>query len=104
MVDAINCTATCGRIILYGCIGICNKPIDFFQVHRKRLEIYPTEPRSDMDMRRYFQESVQLVKDGIINTTEIISERIPLSQIDRAFALRNDKTNDIIHGLVDCEK
>ena len=52
MVDAIELCAMCGRIVMYGCIGVCKKPLDFFKVHRKRLEIYSTEPRRDIDMRR----------------------------------------------------
>lgn len=103
MVDAIDCTALNGRLVMYGCIGVCHKPVDFFKVHRKRLEIYSTEPRSDMDMRRYFQESVQLVLDGLVNTSEMITHKLPLTQISEAFALRDNKTNDSIHILIDCE-
>lgn len=103
MVDAIDCAAQNGRLVMYGCIGVCHKPVDFFKVHRKRLEIYSTEPRSDIDMRRYFQESVQLVLDGLVNTSEMITHKIPLTQISEAFALRDNKTNDAIHILIDCE-
>ncbi|HJN08093.1 MAG TPA: alcohol dehydrogenase catalytic domain-containing protein [Pirellulaceae bacterium] len=101
--DAIDCAALCGRIVLYGCLGVCHKPIDFYALHRKRLEIYTTEPRRDIDMIRYFQQSVQLVTDGLVNTTEMITHRVPLSNIAEAFALRTDQTNDAIHVLVDCE-
>ena len=103
MVDAIDCAALNGRLVMYGCIGVCHKPVDFFKVHRKRLEIYSTEPRSDIDMRRYFQESVQLVLDGLVNTSEMITHKMPLTQISEAFALRDNKTNDAIHILIDCE-
>jgi L-iditol 2-dehydrogenase len=54
-------------------------------------------------MRRYFQEGVQMVLDGLVNTSEMITHTVPLSQVGRAFALRDDKTNDAIHVLVDCE-
>lgn len=104
MIDAIDCCSTGGKIVMYGCIGICNKPIDFFKVHRKRLEIYSTEPRRDIDMRRYFEEGVTLVKDGLINTNEIITDEVPLSQIDKAFKIRNEESDKTIHVIVDCEK
>jgi threonine dehydrogenase-like Zn-dependent dehydrogenase len=104
MVDAIDCAAFCGRIVMYGCIGVCNKPIDFFTVHRKRLNIYSTEPRRDIDMRRFFQEGVQLVLDGLVNTAQMITDIVPLSEIDRAFKIRDDKSNSSIHVMVDCEK
>ena len=104
MVDAVDCCATGARIVMYGCIGVCNQPFDFFKVHRKRLEIYSTEPRRDIDMRRYFDESVRMLQDGLVNTREIVSERVPLSEIDRAFKLRDDQNNDVIHVLVDCEQ
>ena len=103
MVDAVDCCTTGARIVMYGCIGMCNQPFDFFKVHRKRLEIYSTEPRRDIDMRRYFEESVGMVEDGLVNMKEIVSEKVPLSEIDRAFKLRDDQGNDVIHVLVDCE-
>lgn len=103
MVDAIDCSALCGRIVMYGCIGVCHKPIDFFKVHRKRLEIYSTEPRNDISMRRFFEEGVQLVLNGLVNTSEMVTDTLPLTEIDKAFKLREDQTNDSIHVLVDCE-
>lgn len=102
VVDAIECCAMCARIVLYGCIGVCHKPIDFFKAHRKRLEIYLTEPRRDIDMRRFFQEGIQLVMDGLVNTSEMITHTFPLEQIDAAFRLRNDPPEGAIHVVVDC--
>lgn len=104
VVDAIECSALCARIVLYGCIGVCHKPLDFFKVHRKRLEIYATEPRRDIDMRRFFEESIRLAADGLVNTKRMITHEIPLAEIDRAFALRNEGADDVIHVLVDCER
>lgn len=104
VVDAIDCAAFGGRIVLYGCIGICNKPIDFFQVHRKRLDLYSTEPKRDIDMRRFFDEGVRLTFDGLVNTGEIVTHKIPLSRIQEAFALRDDPLSGAIHVLIDCEK
>ncbi len=104
MVDAIDCAAMCGKIVMYGCIGMCNKPIDFFKVHRKRLEIFSTEPRRDIDNRRFFQEGIQMVLDGLVNTSEMITDKLPLDEIQKAFDLRNDIFNDSIHILVDCEQ
>jgi threonine dehydrogenase-like Zn-dependent dehydrogenase len=103
MIDAIELSAMCGKIVMYGCIGVCNKPVDFFKVHRKRLEIYSTEPRRDIDMRRFFDDSIQLVTDGIINTEEIITDEIPLSKLDEAFRLRDNPPEGTIHVIVDCE-
>ena len=104
VVDAIDCAAMCARVVLYGCIGVCHKPIDFFKAHRKRLEFYMTEPRRDIDMRRFFEEGVQLVKDGLVNTGEMITHRFPLERIQEAFALRNDPPESALHVVVDCER
>lgn len=104
MVDAIECCATGAKIVMYGCIGVCRKPIDFFRVHRKRLEIYTTEPRRDIDMRRFFQEGVQMVLDGLVNTSEMVTHQLPLSRIDEAFQIRNTSAPETIHVLVDCEE
>lgn len=105
MIDAIDCAAFCGKIVMYGCIGVCSKPVDFFKVHRKRLEIYSTEPRRDIDMRRFFQEGLQMSLDGVINTSEMITHVFPLEKISEAFQLRDDKTNrDAIHILIECTK
>lgn len=104
MVDAIDCVAQNGKIILYGCIGICNKPFDFFKVHRKRAEIISTEPRRDIDMRRYFEEGVQMVLDGLVNTSEMITHVLGLSEIKKAFKLREKHQAEVIHVILDCEK
>jgi threonine dehydrogenase-like Zn-dependent dehydrogenase len=103
MVDAIDCAAFTGKVVMYGCIGVCNAPIDFLKVHRKRIDIYSTEPKRDIDMRRFYAEGTQLVLDGLVNTSEIVTHRIPLSRIEEAFALRDDSRSDAIHVLVDCE-
>jgi threonine dehydrogenase-like Zn-dependent dehydrogenase len=104
VVDAIDCVAQNGVIILYGCIGVCNKPIDFFKVHRKRTAIISTEPRRDIDNRRFFDEGAQLVVEGLVNTKEMITHIIPLSEIQKAFELREKHREDVIHVVVDCEK
>lgn len=103
MVDAIDNTAFCGKVVMYGCIGVCKHPIDFLKIHRQRLDIYSTEPKRDIDMRRFYDEGVALVRDGLVNVSEMVTHRIPLSHIDRAFELRDDCRNDAIHVLVDCE-
>ncbi|MDE3178851.1 MAG: alcohol dehydrogenase catalytic domain-containing protein [Acidobacteriota bacterium] len=102
--DAIECAAFAGRIILYGCIGVCRKPLDFFKVHRKRLDIFSTEPKRDVDMRQFFDQGLEWVHDGLVNTAEIVTHRIPLSRIQEAFALRDDPYSESIHVLVDCER
>ncbi len=104
MVDAIECCNICARLVMYGCIGVCRQPIDFFRVHRKRLEIYATEPRRDIDMRRFFQEGIQMVMDGMVNTSEMITDVFPLEEISQAFALRNDSPEGTIHVVIDCER
>lgn len=103
MVDALDCLATCGKIVMYGCIGTCNQPFDFFKLHRKRGEILSTEPKRDIDMRAYFQTGVDWVLDGLINTSEMITHTFPLKDIQQGFDLRNEARNDAIHVLIDCE-
>ena len=94
--DKVTCRYVRGACAEY----IVCEPFDFFKVHRKRLSILSTEPRSDIDMRRFYQEAVQLVLDGLINTKQMI---YPLSQIQEAFELRNDKSDDkSIHVLIQC--
>jgi L-iditol 2-dehydrogenase len=101
--DAIACGRTGGRIVMYGGIGICRQELDFFKVHRMRLEILSTEPKRDIDMYRFFKEGISLVTDGLVNTGEFVDRIYPLSQIQEAFDVRNDKSNDFIHILVDVE-
>lgn len=104
VIDAIECAAMCARIVMYGCIGVCRKPIDFFKAHRKRLEFYLTEPRRDIDMRRFFQEGIQMVMDGMVNTSEMITDYFPLEKIQEAFQLRNNCPKGHIHVVIDCER
>ena len=104
MKDALDCVALGGRIVMYGCIGTCRE-FDFFKMHRRRAEIYSTEPRRDIDMRRYFEEGVKMVLDGIVNTSEMVTNVMPLERVGEAFDLRNDKSQGqaAIHVLIDCE-
>lgn len=103
MADAIHCAAFGGRIVLYGCIGMCHKPLDFFKVHRQRLDIFSTEPKRDIDMRRWFDEGLRLVEQGLVRTGEIVTHEVPLSKIQQAFELRDDASGDAIHVLVNCQ-
>ncbi|MFY0654559.1 MAG: alcohol dehydrogenase catalytic domain-containing protein [Cyclobacteriaceae bacterium] len=104
MIDALNACAFGGRIVMYGCIGPCNDEFDFFKMHKKRVDIFSTEPKSDMDMRRYWQEGLQLVKDGLVNTVEMVTHRYKLGDVAQAFELRDNKEDDSsIHVLIDCE-
>lgn len=104
MVDAIDAAAQNGRIVMYGCIGTCHKPVDFFKVHKKRLDIYSTEPKRDIDNRRYFDEGLRLVMDGLVNTKDMITHIVPLSEVGRAFDIRNSHQGGTIHVMIDCEK
>lgn len=102
--DALECTRTSGKVVMYGGIGTCNVPFDFFKMHRQRAEILSTEPKRDIDMYRYFKEGISLVKDGLIKTGEYIDKIYPLSQIQEAFEERDDKSNGTIHILIDVEE
>lgn len=104
MMDALDALTISGRIVAYGCIGTC-KEFDFFKFHRKRATIVATEPRRDIDMRRFFDDGVKMVLDGLVNTGEMVTHIYPLERVDEAFKLRNDKSegNDAIHVLINCE-
>lgn len=103
MVDALDCLAQNGRIVMYGCIGTCKQPFDFFKLHRKRGEILSTEPRRDIDMRRFFDEGVRLVAGGLVNTSEFITHVVPLSRVAEAFEIRDGYKDGAIHVIIDCE-
>jgi L-iditol 2-dehydrogenase len=103
MVDALNACAFGGRIVMYGCIGPCEIPFDFFKMHKKRVDIFSTEPKRDIDMRRFWEEGLQLVRDGLVNTVEMVTHRFPLEEVSQAFNLRDDKSDqESIHVLIDC--
>mgnify|MGYP005848205345 CR=1 FL=1 len=104
MIDALDCVAQNGKIVMYGCIGPCEKPFDFFKVHRKRTEILSTEPKRDIDMRRFFDEGLRLVEAGLVNTSEMITHVLGLSEIQKAFELREKHQKGVIHVIIDCEK
>ncbi len=104
LIDALQCTRTGGKIVMYGGIGTCNEAFDFFKVHRQRVEILSTEPKRDIDMYRFFKEGISLVSDGLIKTGEYIDKVYPLSKIQEAFEERDDKSNETIHILIDVEE
>jgi hypothetical protein len=90
---------------MYGCIGTARE-FDFFKMHRKRAVISSTEPRRDIDMRRWFDEGVRMALDGTVNTSEMVTHVYPLERVQEAFDLRNDKSagGAAIHVLIDCER
>ncbi|CAH1001259.1 putative zinc-type alcohol dehydrogenase-like protein YdjJ [Neolewinella maritima] len=105
MVDALDACAFGGRIVMYGCIGTCTAHFDFFKMHKKRVDIYSTEPKSDIAMRRFWQEGLQLVQDGLVNTVDMVTHRFPLARVAEAFHLRDDKAAaGAIHILIDCRR
>lgn len=102
-------------------------------MHRKRTEIYSTEPRRDVDMRTFFEQGTRMVCEGardfgrdfmgkpvassfptspllrssagLVNTSDMITHVYPLSRVQEAFDLRNDKSPacEAIHVLIDCQ-
>lgn len=77
--------------------------LQYAAIPEKRVDILSTEPKSNMDMRRFWNEGLQLVKDGLVNTVEMVTHRFPLSKIGEAFQLRNkSKEGGSIHVLIDC--
>lgn len=103
MIDAVDAAAQNGRIVMYGCIGTCHKPLDFFKIHKKRLDIFSTEPKRDIDNRRFFDQGLRLVLDGLVNTKEMITHVIPLENITQAFELKRNHSGEVIHVMVKCE-
>ncbi len=102
MIDALEACSFGGRIILYGCIAPCHE-FDWLKVHRKRVDILSTEPRRDIDMRRWFTEGVNLVEQGLVEFQSMITDIYPLERISEAFQRRDSSPADSIHILVDCE-
>jgi threonine dehydrogenase-like Zn-dependent dehydrogenase len=104
MMDALDSLTISGKIVAYGCIGTC-KNFDFFKFHRKRATITATEPRRDVDMRKFFEDGVKMVTDGLVNTGEMVTHIYPLSMVNEAFALRNSAAgHDAIHVLINCDR
>lgn len=102
MIDAVDAAAFNGRVIMYGCIGTCTQPFDWLKVHRKRLTIHSTEPRRDLDMRDYFTRGVQLVEQGLIDLSGMVTHTYPLEDIAEAFTHRDTQDDESIHILIDC--
>jgi threonine dehydrogenase-like Zn-dependent dehydrogenase len=103
MMDALDCCAFAGRLVLYGCIAPCTD-FDWLKLHRKRVDILTTEPKRDIDMRRWFTEGVRLVEQGLINLSEMVTHTFPLSEIQEAFQQRDEGPDDSIHILIDCTR
>lgn len=104
MIDALDACAQNARLIMYGGIGKTSKTMDFFKMHRRRVDIYSTEPKRDIDNHRLFREGRDMVVNGLINTEVSVTNIFPLSQIDKAFTLRNQTRGDVTHILIDCDR
>ena len=55
-------------------------------------------------MRRFFNEGIEMVKDGLVNTSEFVTHILGLSEIDKGFEIRNKGGKDTIHVLIDCDE
>jgi L-iditol 2-dehydrogenase len=104
MVDAIDACAQNGRIVMYGALGQCTKPIDFFKVYHKRIDIFSTEPKRDIDTLRFLDEGMRMVTSGLVNTRDLITHVIEIEDIDHAFLLRDKPNNDVIHVVIACNR
>lgn len=103
IIDALDCCAQNAKLIMYGGIGKTSKTIDFFKMHRRRVDILTTEPKRDIDNHRLLREGRDMVLNGLINTERTVTNIFPLSQIARAFKLRNHTQADVIHVMIDCD-
>lgn len=103
VIDALDATAQNGKLVMYGGIGKTDSTIDFFKMHRRRVDIYTTEPKRDIDNHRLLREGRDMVINGLINTEETVTNIFPLSKIEEAFQLRNDTRGDVIHVMIDCD-
>ena len=43
-----------------------------------------------------------MVANGLVNTGEMFTHTLKLDDIREAFELRNDKSNDATHLMIDC--
>lgn len=102
MIDALDCCAQNAKLIMYGGIGKTNETMDFFKMHRRRVDIFTTEPKRDVDNHRLFREGRDMVVNGLINTKKTVTNIFPLSKISEAFNLRNQTRGDVIHVMIDC--
>ncbi|WP_057777095.1 zinc-dependent alcohol dehydrogenase [Paucilactobacillus vaccinostercus] len=103
VIDALDCCAQDARLIMYGGIGKTSKTIDFFKMHRRRVDILTTEPKRDVDNHDLFRRGRDMVINGLINTEKTVTNIFPLSKIGEAFSLRNQTRGDVIHVMIDCD-
>lgn len=101
--DALECCAQNGKLIMYGGIGKTSKTVDFFKMHKKRIDILTTEPKRDVDNHKLFREGRDMVVNGLINTERTVTHTFPLSKVDEAFAMRDKTSGEVIHVMIDCD-
>ena len=67
MIDAVDCSAMGGRIIMYGCIGTCVKPFDWLEGAPPSPEHRRHRAPSRHRHAALFQRGVNMVEQGLVN-------------------------------------
>ncbi len=103
VIDALDACAQNAKLIMYGGIGKTSKTMDFFKMHRRRVDILTTEPKRDVDNHKLLRQGRDMVVNGLINTEKSVTNVFPLAKIAEAFDLRNQTRADVIHVMIDCD-
>jgi L-iditol 2-dehydrogenase len=86
-----------GRVVLFGLPESEDPvPFDYSQMFKSRADVFTVLGSQDEPGLTSYSEAARLINSGEIDVEPIISHRVNISEIDRAFGLANDRTDGAV--------
>ena len=86
-----------GRVVLFGLPESEDPvPFDYSQMFKSRADVFTVLGSQDEPGLTSYAEAARMISSGEIDVEPIISHRVNISEIDRAFGIANDRVDDAV--------
>lgn len=94
--DAVAATATRGRIVMLGTFGSEPQSLPAYAFKNRELTLMGSHGHPDT-----FTPTLELVADGRIRPSDLITHRLPLAEVERAFRLLDTRADGVIKVIIE---
>jgi L-iditol 2-dehydrogenase len=86
-----------GRVVLFGLPESEDPvPFDYSQMFKSRADVFTVLGSQDEPGLTSYSEAARLISSGEINVEPLISHRVNIAEIDRAFSIANERTDGAV--------
>jgi L-iditol 2-dehydrogenase len=86
-----------GQVVLFGLPESEDPvPFDYSQMFKSRADVFTVLGSQDEPGLKSYREAARLISSGEIDVEPIISHRVNISEIDRAFSIANDRIDGAV--------